>query len=81
MGLFRLAALGAAGYAGYRYFQNKKHEGPAAFGSGQATGGTSAYTPVRDAGPSAMRDEPGRWSKTDETSDESFPASDAPGTY
>ena len=33
---------------------------------------------VRDAGPAAMRDPPSRWSKVDEASDESFPASDPP---
>ena len=33
---------------------------------------------VRDAGPRAMRDPPKRWSKVDEASDESFPASDPP---
>jgi hypothetical protein len=33
---------------------------------------------VRPAGPSAMRDPPSDWSKVDEASDESFPASDPP---
>ena len=36
---------------------------------------------VRVAGPSEMRDPPRRWSDADELSDESFPASDPPGTY
>jgi hypothetical protein len=37
---------------------------------------------VRPAGPSAMRDRPVReWSKIDEASDESFPASDPPAHY
>lgn len=36
---------------------------------------------IRVAGPSEMRDPPGRWSDVDERSDESFPASDPPGTY
>ena len=36
----------------------------------------------RHAGPGAMRDKPaGTWTKTDEASDESFPASDPPATY
>lgn len=36
---------------------------------------------VRQAGPEEMRDPPGRWDPVDETADESFPASDPPGTY
>ncbi len=52
MGLIRLAVLGAAGYAGYRYFQGKKHESHAAFASGQPHAApTDSFTPVRDAGP------------------------------
>ncbi|ALG92355.1 MULTISPECIES: hypothetical protein [Actibacterium] len=37
--------------------------------------------PVRDAGPSQMRNPPPTWDRTDEAIDESFPASDPPGTY
>ena len=33
---------------------------------------------ARQAGPDAMRDPPREWSKVDEASDESFPASDPP---
>lgn len=36
---------------------------------------------VRVAGPSEMRDPPTDWTEIDERSDESFPASDPPGTY
>lgn len=37
--------------------------------------------PVRNAGPSQMEFPPKQWDKVDEQSDESFPASDPPGTY
>ncbi|MGP9803633.1 hypothetical protein [Paracoccus sp. NSM] len=37
--------------------------------------------PVRDAGPAEMRDPPEGWSRADDLSDQSFPASDPPGTY
>ena len=36
---------------------------------------------VRPAGSEAMRDPPRRWSRADEASDESFPASDPPANY
>lgn len=40
------------------------------------------YGATRDAGPESMRDESGkRWDIVDQTSDESFPASDPPATY
>lgn len=80
MGLLKLAALGAAGYAGYRYFMHR--DAPAAFASGQPSATPGETPPIRDAGPAAMRDKPVRnWSGTDQAMDESFPASDAPGNY
>lgn len=69
MGLIRMAAAGAAGYALYKYATRGKD------------GEGSHYTPVRDAGPENMATQPQRWSKTDEAIDESFPASDPPATY
>jgi len=33
---------------------------------------------ARSAGPEAMRDPPAQWERTDQASDESFPASDPP---
>lgn len=37
---------------------------------------------IRHAGPDSMRTHPQRdWEKTDQASDESFPASDPPATY
>jgi uncharacterized membrane protein YebE (DUF533 family) len=81
MALLKLAALGALGYAGYKYYEkNFTHQGRAAFAGGQGNHGSSHQ--VRDAGPGAMRDTTTRdWTKADEASDESFPASDPPGTY
>ena len=75
MALLKMAALGALGYVGYKYFEKNKAD-HAAFASNQK----GAH--VRDAGPEAMRDKPQRsWNKEDEASDESFPASDPPATY
>lgn len=36
---------------------------------------------IRAAGPDQMRNPPADWTDTDERLDESFPASDPPGTY
>lgn len=36
---------------------------------------------VRPAGPGSMKKPPKKWDRTDEESDESFPASDPPGNY
>jgi hypothetical protein len=80
MGLFRLAALAALGFVGYKYYERSKNEGDAAFAKGQGTG--ENFAKVREAGPDAMADKPKReWTSTDEASDQSFPASDPPGTY
>ncbi len=43
--------------------------------------GEAVPTPVRPAGPEAMRDPPRQWDPVDEASDESFPASDPPASY
>ena len=81
MGLLKLAAVAAAGYAGYRYFSGAGGQGEkAAFASGQTD--TENFSQVRNAGPEAMRDTPKRpWTKVDEQSDQSFPASDPPANY
>lgn len=81
MGLFRIATLGALGYAGYKYFTGQKHASHAAFAGNQVSPEPSNTTPVRDAGAEAMRDKPQTWSKTDEGLDQSFPASDPASTY
>ncbi len=72
--LLKLAALGAIGYAGYKYYE--KNHSKAAFADNQGDAS------VRDAGPTTMRDKPTReWTQADEESDESFPASDPPANY
>ena len=80
MGLLRMAALGALGFVGWKYYEKSKDKSPPAFATGQEPGENVAK--VRDAGPDAMADTPKReWTKEDEASDESFPASDPPATY
>jgi len=70
MGLIKMAAAGAAGYALYKYMARDQHEPEHA-----------GFTNVRNAGPGQMSEPPATWSKIDEASDESFPASDPPSTY
>ena len=80
MALLKLAALGALGYVGWKYYEKSKDRSPPAFAIGQEPGENLAK--VRDAGPEAMADKPRReWTAADQASDESFPASDPPGTY
>jgi hypothetical protein len=47
----------------------------------EAGGGDGVPTPVRPAGPGQMRDPPKKWDDVDESSDESFPASDPSAKY
>ena len=80
MAMLKFAALAALGYAGWKYFERMKDGSEPAFAAGQGTG--ENFAKVRDAGPEAMADAPKRdWSREDEASDESFPASDPPATY
>lgn len=79
MGIFRIAALSALGYLGYKYARKDKNPHNAAFAAGQP--GDGNFSQVRDAGRDAMRDKPAEWTKTDEALDESFPASDPPANY
>ena len=80
MGLIRLAALGALGFLGYKAVEKAKADKNEAFAEGQAGG--ENFAQVRDAGPEAMADTPTReWTKVEEESDQSFPASDPPGNY
>ena len=80
MGLLRMAAVGALGYVGWKYYEKAKDKSPPAFDACQEPGVNRAK--VRDAGPQAMADKPTReWTAADEASDQSFPASDPPANY
>jgi hypothetical protein len=80
MGLIQIAALGTAGYVAYRLIKREQtHRGHVAFAAGESNG--TNFAKVRNAGPGGMRSDPPEWDKTDEASDESFPASDPPSTY
>lgn len=72
MGLIKLAAAGAIGYALYKYAVKNSAGEPAV---------DRGCPDVRDAGPESMTSPPKSWSATDEALDESFPASDPPSTY
>lgn len=73
--LMKLAFAGLAGFAIYKIATASKGTEPAAFAPGEATGGP---VEVRTAGPEGMRSDPPQWDRTDQASDESFPASDPP---
>ena len=80
MALLKLAALGALGYVGWKYYEKTRDRSPPAFATGQEPG--ENFAKVREAGPHAMADKPKReWTAHDQASDESFPASDPPATY
>jgi len=77
--ILTLLALGAGAYVLTRRKDSGDATRNAAFADDQPSNGLH---PVRDAGPEAMRDPPQRaWSKVDEASDQSFPASDPPANY
>jgi len=77
-----LAILGAglAGYFGVtllqRRSQSRNPRAPALAGGDRHA--AKDFSSTRSAGPEAMRDPPEQWTRADEASDESFPASDPP---
>lgn len=80
-----LTGIGAACAAAAGYFLRKRLTKPdndepraPALRYGGAHGPVGHSGNVRPAGPAAMRDPPSEWTKVDEASDESFPASDPP---
>ena len=82
MVLLKLAFASAVAYGIYRYATRSRDElriGHAACAAGETDGAN--FAKVRNAGPEAMRSDPPQWDRSDQASDESFPASDPPGTY
>ena len=81
MALLKLAFATAAAYGLYRYAtrQQASETAPAAFAEGE--NGGANFSTVRNAGTEGMRSDPPQWDRADQASDESFPASDPPGTY
>jgi uncharacterized membrane protein YebE (DUF533 family) len=73
--LLGMAALAGVGVLAYRAMKKWRKEP-----DGQ-TEQPTATPAVRDAGPDAMKGDQRQWGRTDQRSDESFPASDPPGTY
>lgn len=80
-----LTGIGAACAAGLGYLAARMWRRPdGSVGRSAAIAGTGADGAVghtgaaRSAGPDAMRDPPKDWTKVDQASDESFPASDPP---
>ena len=70
------AALGYLAVSAYRHMSERGRRAPAMSDSEQHTAGNFSHT--RSAGPDAMRDPPAEWTRADQISDESFPASDPP---
>ena len=66
---------------GRRWLHREEGERPAAaLSSGMTEPGAAGQSgSARSAGPEAMRDPPSEWDQTDQSMDESFPASDPPG--
>jgi hypothetical protein len=79
-----LTGVGAACAAGLGYLATRLLRRGGERAGRPAISGTGGHGAVghsgaaRSAGPEAMRDPPEHWSKVDQSSDESFPASDPP---
>lgn len=72
-----VAAACAAG-VGYMIARGRRNPEASALSGDGALGPVGNSGNIRPAGPDAMRDPPKEWTKVDEASDESFPASDPP---
>jgi hypothetical protein len=77
--VWRIVAITALGFAGYRVAARRKRRIHAAFSDTQPQDPNAT---VRDAGPEAMRDgDRENWTMIDEELDQTFPASDPPANY
>lgn len=72
------AGIAALLYARRRGGDREEVAAPATARGKTAPGPVGQSGAARSAGPEAMRDPPAEWEKTDQASDESFPASDPP---
>jgi hypothetical protein len=70
------AALGYMAVTSYQRAGSRRGRGAALAKEEQHA--AQDFSTTRSAGPQAMRDPPKSWSRADEASDESFPASDPP---
>ena len=72
------AALGYMAVTAYRRSGKSGTRGHGSALSEREQHAADDFSSTRSAGTAAMRDPPKEWSRADETSDESFPASDPP---
>ncbi len=72
------AALGYLAVTGYQRASSRGTRGRGVALSERDRDVAEDFSSTRAAGPGAMRDPPKEWSRADEASDESFPASDPP---
>ncbi|WP_353230060.1 hypothetical protein [Novosphingobium sp.] len=79
--LLTISVAAAAAYGLYRCVTFRRGADaappPSAFATGESTPGA---VNVRNAGPDAMAGDQPHWDKVDQASDESYPASDPPGS-
>lgn len=72
------AALGYMAVSSYRQASSRRGQGRGAALADQDQHAADDFSSTRSAGPKAMRDPPKEWTRADQASDESFPASDPP---
>ena len=80
-GAAAIVGLGAALFVRRRWRGDEEVPANATARGKTAPGPVGQSGAARSAGPEAMRDPPKDWEKVDQAVDESFPASDPPGTY
>jgi hypothetical protein len=79
--IFATVGAAALGYLAVTGFQRAGTRGTRGRGSALSERDRDVaadFSSTRSAGPGAMRDPPKDWTRADEASDESFPASDPP---